>query len=117
MASEFIDSMRFISEPPADFTKYLHSFGQVFTPQPAPADAADWRLGIPSGFPMPGAKVDRAIYGVVTCVEPEKNCAMRGLVRPGEALAIWVLTFDKRCPMWATIDARTGAFVNGQGVC
>ncbi len=116
VATEFIDSMRFISAAPADFTNYLHDFGQEFTPQPAPANAADWRLGIPSDFPIPGAKVDTAVYGVVTCVQPEKNCAMRGLVRPGEALPIWVLSFDERCPMWATIDARTGAFINGQAV-
>jgi hypothetical protein len=109
-----------LTRPPADFTDYLQSFGQVFTPQFAPADAADWRAGIPLGFPYPGAMVDAATYGVVTCVDPTKNCANRGLAGPGPGLPIWIVSFvegvgSNACPAWATIDARTGAFINGTG--
>jgi hypothetical protein len=102
---------------PADFTSSLASYGQLFTPRPAPPDAADWHLGVPNGlYPAP---VAYATYGEVTCVDPSKhdNCS-HGLAQPGQTLAIWVIGFvdtpaAKGCPMWATVDAKTGDFING----
>jgi hypothetical protein len=105
--------------PSRDFTQYLAGYGQVLTPAIAPPGVADWRDAV-NGFPLPGAVVESAIFGVVTCVDPSLNCARRGLVRPGESLPIWIVTFADSpaadgCPMWATVDARTGSFINGTG--
>jgi hypothetical protein len=108
---------------PANFTSYLEDYGQRFTPRPAPTGAADWRGGVPIGFPYPGAQVAYATYGEISCVDPSKNCE-RGLVgldqRPDQTLAIWVISFvdtpaSEGCPLWATVDAKTGAFLNGAG--
>jgi hypothetical protein len=105
--------------PSKDFIAYLQGYGQDFTPQPAPAGTADWHAAI-AGFPFPDATVDSAIYGVVRCVNPALRCATRGLARPGQLVPIWVVTFvaaaaQNGCPAWATVDARTGAFINGNG--
>jgi hypothetical protein len=108
-------------KPSDDFTMYLSSYGQVFTPQEAPADAPHWRPGIPVDFPVPGAKVETAIYGVVTCVDPTKDCATRGvLAGPGETVPIWIVTFVEgvgrnACPAWAVVHGRAGTMMNGTG--
>jgi len=60
--------------PTANFTGYLAGYGQLFTPMVAPLDS-DWRSAVAKGL-QPGATLDRvesAIYGVVTCVDPAKN--------------------------------------------
>ena len=105
--------------PSGDFTRYLEGYGQLLTPAIAPPGVVDWHDAV-DGFPFPGAAVESAIYGIVTCVTPARNCAERGLVRPGQSLPIWIVTFADSpaaggCPMWATVDARTGAFINGTG--
>jgi len=110
----------FEAATPEDFSSYLEGFGQRFTPRLAPLDAADWHAAV-RGFPPPTAQVASATYGEVTCVDPSKNCAKRGLVRPNETRAIWVVGFVVDAPaadgcfMWATVDARTGEFINGDG--
>ncbi len=70
-------------------------------------------------YPFPGA-IPTATYGTVTCVDPAKNCAERGLARPGERVDIWYVTFAdspaaQGCSTWATVDAHSGAFINGTG--
>lgn len=108
--------------PSADFMAYLDSFGQGFAPLAPPPGVADWHVGADS-FGIQGSAVESAYYGVVTCVDPSKNCS-HGLVAPGEMHAYWIVTWgDARssdptidgCPIWATIDAKTGAFFNGNG--
>ena len=104
--------------PAADFTEYLASYGQVFTPATAPVNAVDWRPAL-GDFPFPGAQVASAIYGVVSCVDP-KPCFHRGLVEPGKTRAIWIISFVESpaadgCPVWASVDATTGGFINGTG--
>jgi hypothetical protein len=108
-----------LPSPPADFTGYLEGYGQRFVPEIAPPDAADWRPAVVD-FPFLGAQVDAVSYGVVSCFDPTRNCAERGLVRPQETLAIWLVTFVEApanggCPVWATVDATTGSFINGSG--
>ncbi len=105
--------------PSSAFTTYLNGYGQRFTPAQPPPGAADWRPAV-EGFPAPGARVQSAIYGVVTCYDPSRNCAERGLVRPGESLPIWIVTFEddpaaQGCRFWASVDATTGSFINGSG--
>ncbi len=108
------------STPSADFTTYLNGYGQRFTPAQPPPGAADWHPAA-NDFRAPGARLQSAVYGVVTCFDPSQNCAERGLVRPGESLAIWIVTFEDDdaaahgCRLWASIDATTGAFINGSG--
>ena len=108
-----------LASPHADFMGYLEGYGQHFSPELAPLDAADWRAAV-VGFPFLGAEVEAATYGVVSCFDPTKNCANRGLVRPGQPLAIWLVSFVEPpdgdgCPLWATVDAKTGLFINGAG--
>ena len=107
------------ASPSDDFTIYLNGYGQRFTPAQPPPGTADWHQAV-NGFPFPGARVQSAIYGVVTCFDPSKNCANRGLVRPGDSLPIWIVTFEddpgaQECPVWASVDAATGSFINGTG--
>lgn len=102
--------------PSADFTKYLDGYGQRFTLQDPPAEAADWHRA----QPIVPAKVESAIYGVVTCFDPARNCAARGLVRRGESLAIWIVSYAdtpeaQGCPLWVTVDATSGKPINGAG--
>lgn len=113
--------------PPANFVAYLAGYGQEFTPAPVPPSGvvsahevvAKLRAdGFPS-FAKAGADA-QPIYGMVTCIDPTKNCAERGLVRPGQALAIWLVGYPAVSgadggTAWATVDARTGAFINGDG--
>jgi hypothetical protein len=108
--------------PAAEFTSWLEGYGQKFTPELAPPGTADWHSGI-VGFPFPDAQVESAIFGDVTCVDPspEKDCAHRGLARPGESVPIWIVTFrdapaNQGCSIpWAVLDAHTGEFVVGNG--
>ena len=103
-----------------DFLSYLDGYGQRFTPVDAPPDAADWAPGVQE-FPAPGATVESAIYGRVTCFDPTRNCGHGGLVGPGESLDIWLVTFVDatavagECPLWATVDGHDGTFINGRG--
>ncbi len=104
--------------PSSAFRNYLAGYGQVFTPVAPPPGAADWHaavLGRHSGTPA------KAIYGTVSCVDPS-NCATdRGLARPGQPIAIWYIGFAdspaaQGCVLsWATVDAHSGAFINGDG--
>ena len=105
---------------PADFTAYLEDFGNHFTPRPVPPDAADWHAGLPVDL-YPWKQVASATYGEVTCVDPSKhdNCS-HGLAQPGQTLAIWVIGFvdtpkAEGCPMWMTVDAKTGDIINATG--
>ena len=104
-----------------DFTTYLSGYGQVFTPANPPPDAADWHATVTElGYLPSGAAPESATYGTVTCVDPAMNCAERGLARPGERIDIWLVTFAEvpaaqACPLWATVDAHSGAFINGNG--
>ena len=75
-----------------DFEGYLQGYGQRFDPAPEPVDAPDWHPAV-QGFPTVTAKVSRAVFGNVTCVDPSMNCANRGLARPGEIVPIWLITF------------------------
>ena len=100
-----------------EFDEYLIGYGQRFDPGPTPAEAADWQPAV-QGFQSKTMNVSRAVFGTVTCVDPAKDCADRGLVRPGQQLAIWLITFTgtaAACSAWATVDATTGAFINGRG--
>lgn len=108
-----------ISAATHDFTAYLSGYGQVFTPADPPPDAADWHAAVAD---VPAAATGAsAIYGTVSCVDPAKNCAERGLARPGERLDIWFVTFEdvhgvEAC--WWTVDAHSGAGINGsKGEC
>ena len=105
---------------PADFTSQQEAFGNRFTPQPVPPDVADWHSGLPPDL-YPWKQVASATYGEVTCVDPSKheNCS-HGMVQLGQTLAIWVIGFVDTpkaggCPMWMTVDAKTGDFINGFG--
>ena len=113
--------------PSESFVAYLDGYGQRFTPAPVPATGIVSAQAViaklrADGFP-PFASADpvaQAIYGIVTCVDPSKNCAERGLVRPGESLAIWLVGYPtvpgaNGGTAWATVDAKTGAFINGDG--
>jgi hypothetical protein len=114
--------------PSKSFVAYLDSYGQRFTPAPVPAtgivsaQAALAKLRA-DGFPTPAtaaAVAQAPIYGIVTCVDPSRNCAERGLVRPGKSLAIWLVGYPtvpggNGGTAWATVDAKTGAFINGDG--
>ena len=107
-------------EPSADFTNWLNGYGNVLTPGPPPAGAENWRAAVADIYPD-GGRVESAIFGLVTCFDPSRNCANRGLVRPGETKAIWVVSFADDadgCPVWATVDATTGEFITGtSGPC
>jgi WD40-like Beta Propeller Repeat len=106
------------------FVSWLGYYGQLFTPVPVPATgviSASTALANLGGYPQsasPDPKAQAPIYGIVTCVDPSKNCAQRGLVRPGESLAIWLIVFPTipdahRGSAWATVDAVTGSFITG----
>ncbi len=111
--------------PTQSFRSYLAGYGQIFTPAAVPTtgvvDATSVVASLQaSGFPTKGARADPPIYGLVTCVDPAKNCLNRGLVRPGHTLAIWWVGFSETPASdgglaWATIDATTGEFINGDG--
>src|SRR5262245_36854503 len=101
------------------FTDYLAGAGQVFEPRDAPADVVSGQAVVAQlralGFPpfAPGARTDPPIYGVVRCVELAKCRHHRGLVQPGETLAIWLVAYPGTSganggEAWATVDARTG---------
>jgi hypothetical protein len=100
-----------------DFDAYLRGYGQRFDPAPEPVDGVDWHPAI-ADFPTGTARVSRAVFGNVSCVDPSLNCAARGLARPGDVVPIWLITFtdpaDGGCPEWATVDPA-GAFINGSG--
>jgi hypothetical protein len=101
-----------------DFDEYLRGYGQRFDPAPEPVDGVDWHPAI-AGFPTNTARVSRAVFGHVTCVDPSLNCANRGLARPGDVVPIWLITFTdavngRGCPEWATVG-QSGAFINGTG--
>ena len=105
--------------PSSDFSNYLAGYGQVFTPVDPPPGAADWHAAV-RGQPFPGGTVEKAMYGTVSCVDPSKNCATRGLARPGQPIAIWYIGFADSpaapgCDLWATVDAHSGDFINGNG--
>ena len=110
----------------ASFVSYLHYYGQLFTLVPVPATgvvsastalAKVRDVGYPdSASPDPVAEAP--VFGIVTCVDPSKNCAQRGLVRPGDSLFIWLIVFPTvpeahGGSAWATVDATTGSFING----
>lgn len=105
-------------EPPPDFVAYLAGYGQVFDPEPAPpvgiiqAQEVLAKLRADQWPPNAPGAAGQATYGIVSCVDPAKNCAERGLVRPGETLAIWIVGYPD-ANAWATVDATTGAFING----
>ena len=97
-------------QPSESFVAYLDGYGQRFTPAPVPATGIVSAQAVlaklrADGFP-PFASADAVaqapIYGIVTCVDPSKNCAERGLVRPGESLAIWLVGYP-------TVPERTAA--------
>jgi len=126
-ASQILGSMVFDSEAsPAperspsvawtDFNRYLDGYGQLFTPTAVPSEIADWSDSVTTLTHELG-NPDQLTYGVVTCVNEALNCANRGLVRPGESLAIWLVEFSPvvGCPQWAAVDARSGEFINGSG--
>jgi hypothetical protein len=101
------------------FDDYLRGYGQRFDPAPEPIDVVDWHPAIPTGFPTNTARVSRAVFGQVTCVDPSLNCANRGLARPGDSVPIWLITFTDPvngagCPEWATVG-QSGEFINGSG--
>lgn len=112
--------------PPASFVSWLDDFGQVFTPADPPAGVISTTAVVQllrgQGFPpfAAGARMAPPIYGVVTCVRAAA-CRDRGLVlAPGPGLAIWVVGYPDTPggnggTAWATVDARTGAFINGDG--
>ena len=117
------------SEVPSEsFVSYLAGYGQRFTPTPVPAGGVVSAQSVlaklrAENFP-PLSSADPVaqapIYGIVTCVDPSKNCAQRGLVRPGESLAIWLVGYPtvpggNGGQAWATVDAKTGSFINGDG--
>ena len=109
------------------FVAYLRGYGQLFTPVPVPAAgiiSASTALANLGGYPTPASPdpvAEAPIYGIVTCVDPSKNCAQRGLVGPGETLAIWLIVFPTVTDQdggsaWATVNAVTGSFINGAGL-
>jgi hypothetical protein len=123
-AAQIVDSMVFLSDlrPEAspstinrdDFDDYLAGYGQLFTPEEPPLTAADWRPRIEPLARSLG-NPERATYGVVSCVNSDLNCQNRGLVRPGETLAIWLIEFPPvtGCPVWWTFDATAAVLING----
>ncbi|MEP7158246.1 MAG: hypothetical protein ABI797_02375 [Chloroflexota bacterium] len=132
-AMELVDSIHFLDQPASRgpvptpstpgsarlFFEYLGGYGQVFTPKQLPVGVADWAPAV-EGFPFPGAGVESYAYGTVSCVDPARNCANRGLAGPNQPIDIWLVTFAdspaaEGCPMWATVDARTGSLINGDG--
>jgi hypothetical protein len=118
-ATAFTDSIRFVDASTQDFVAYLAGYGQELTLSPAPEGLLDWHPAV-KDFPFPGAVVSAATYGTVTCFGPSLNCATRGLARPGASVPIWLVTFvdsppAQGCPLWATVAATTGEFLNGSG--
>lgn len=109
--------------PTESFRSYLAGYGQIFTPAAVPTKGVVDAKSVveslqASGFPAKGALADPPIYGLVTCVDPAANCLKRGLVRPGQTLAIWWVGFSDTPASdhglaWATVDAKTGEFING----
>ncbi len=109
--------------PTESFRSFLAGYGQIFTPAAVPTTGVvDPKAVVQSlqasGVPAKGARADPPIYGLVTCVDPAKNCLERGLVRSGQTLAIWWVGFSDTLASdddmaWATVDAKTGDFING----
>ncbi len=126
-ALDFVDSIHFLDKPARtvdpgarDFLGYLHGYAQAFTPNDPPTEAADWHDAV-QNFPFAGAEVETAQYGTVTCLNPDQG--LRGtcaLGQPGHPLNIWLVTFAdvpafQGCPVWASVNAETGDFINGSG--
>ena len=113
--------------PAQSFVDYLAGYGQTFTPEMVPLSGVVPAQQVVAklkadGWP-PGAPVaeGQPIYGVVRCVDAPKGCGARGLVGPDETLAIWLVNYpevsgsEPGTTSWATVDAASGDFINGDG--
>jgi hypothetical protein len=115
-----------VGKAPASFVGWLDDYGQQFVPVANPAGtvvAPDVVLQTleEDGFPpfATDRTADAPILGVAQC-GPGKCRLDRGLLAEGRDRLWWVVGFPNASggnggTAWAAVDARTGAFVVGDG--